>query len=116
MDAMQEREIERERTCMSVMLLTICSRLLTRSNLCDDVDHLMLCDVAAVAGPEVLQQAAVLHQLCDDVDGLHQCADGIELEQVGVVDLLHHLGLCNKVLHLHSACRKYIAFMYSLGE
>ena len=99
------RKREKERIlCTSVILVTICSRLLTRCNLCDDVDHLMLCDVAAVARPEVLQQAAVLHQLRDDVDGLLQCADGVELKKVGMVDLLHHLGLCNKVLHLHSAC------------
>ena len=77
---------------------------LTGCNLANDVDHLMLCDVAAISIPQVLQQAAVFHQLCDDVDGLNQRADSIELEQVGMVDLLHHLSFCYKVLHLHSAC------------
>ena len=46
----------------------------------------------------------MFHQLCNNVDRLHECTNSVELEQVGMVDLLHHLGLCDKVLHLHSAC------------
>ena len=52
---------------------------LTARNLTDDVDHLVLGDISSVAVPEILQQAAVLHELSDNVDGLHKSADGVEL-------------------------------------
>lgn len=52
---------------------------------------------------EVLQQAAVLHQLCDDVDGLLQGADGVQLDQLEVPQPLHDLSLPQKVLSVHGA-------------
>ena len=59
----------------------------------------------ALPMPEVLQETAVLHELGDDVDGFLHSAHGIQLKQVGMLDLLHHLGLRHKVIHLHGAWR-----------
>ena len=77
---------------------------LTSCNLSENINYLVHHDVAAITFSKVLQQATMLHQLCDDVDGFHQSTNGIKLEQVGMAELLHYFCFCNKVLYLHSAC------------
>ena len=52
---------------------------------------------------EVLQQAAVLHELRDDEDGLLVGAHGVQLDQLGVAELLHDLSLAQEVLRVHRA-------------
>ena len=76
---------------------------LTSCYLCNHVDHLVQGDVATLALSQVLQETAMLHQLCDNVDGLLQCADGIQLKQVWMMNLFHHLRFCDKVFYLHRA-------------
>lgn len=50
---------------------------------------------------EVLQQAAVLHQLCDNVDWLLHGAYSIQLDQLWVPQPLHDLSLSQEVLRIH---------------
>ena len=52
---------------------------------------------------EILQQAAVLHELRDDEDGLLVGADGVQLDQLGMPELLHDLGLAQEILRVHRA-------------
>ena len=52
---------------------------------------------------EILQQAAILHELGDDEDGLLVGADGVQLDQLGMAELLHDLGLAQEVLRVHRA-------------
>ena len=52
---------------------------------------------------EILQQAAVLHELSDDEDGLLVGADGVQLDQLGMAELLHDLSLAQEVLRVHRA-------------
>ena len=76
---------------------------LTSCYLCNHVDHLVQGDVATLAMSQVLQETAMLHQLCDNIDGLLQRTDGVQLKQVWMVDLFHHLCFCDKVFYLHCA-------------
>ena len=81
------------------------------------MNHVIQRDVPAITGPEVLQQAAMLHQFSDDVDGFFQCTDSIELEQFGVVDPLHHLqDYCIKVLHDQNACSCSSIMVLKVGQ
>ena len=52
---------------------------------------------------EILQQAAVLHELSDDEDGLFVGADSVQLDQFGMAELLHDLSLAEEVLRVHRA-------------
>ena len=45
----------------------------------------------------------MFHQLCDNVDWLLEGADCIELEEIGMVELLHDVGLGDEVVDLHRA-------------
>ena len=50
---------------------------------------------------EELEEAAVLHELRDDVDRLLRSAHGVQLDELGVPQLLHNLSLSQKVLGIH---------------
>ncbi len=50
---------------------------------------------------KVLEEAAELHQLGDDIDGLLQRADRVELDQLGVPQLLHDVRLGQEILGVH---------------
>eukprot|EP00047_Mylnosiga_fluctuans_P017911 m.65384 g.65384 ORF g.65384 m.65384 type:complete len:468 (-) comp7319_c0_seq2:293-1696(-) len=50
---------------------------------------------------QVVEQAAVLHQLADNVEGHLVRADGKELDQLGVAQTLHHGSLLQEVGRLH---------------
>ena len=52
---------------------------------------------------EVLEQAAELHELSHDVDRLLRGADGVQLDELGVPELLHDVGLREEVLGVHGA-------------
>ena len=52
---------------------------------------------------EVLEQAAELHELRHDVDRLLRGADRVELDELGVPQLLHDVGLREEVLGVHGA-------------
>ena len=52
---------------------------------------------------ELLQQAAVLHELGDDEDWFLVGADGVQLDQLGMAELLHDLSLAQEVLRVHRA-------------
>ena len=52
---------------------------------------------------EIIEQAPILHELGDNVDGLSFCADGVELDQLLVLKFLHDLGLGEEVLDGHGA-------------
>ena len=52
---------------------------------------------------EILQQASILHQLCDDEYRLLRGADSVELDQLGMSQLLHDLRLGQEVLGVHGA-------------
>ena len=39
------------------------------------------------------EQVALLHELCDDVEGGGVCGDGEETDEVPMPELLQHLGL-----------------------
>lgn len=54
---------------------------------------------------EVVQQASVAHQLRHNVDGLLQRAHSIQLDQLGVPQALHDLGLSQEVGSVHGFCR-----------
>ncbi len=53
---------------------------------------------------EVLQQAAVLHQLRDDVDGLLHGADSVQLNELVMPQPFHYLSLSQEVLRVHGTC------------
>lgn len=50
---------------------------------------------------QIIQQRAVLHQLCNNVDRLLDGAHGVQLDQFAVPQLLHDLCLGQKVLWIH---------------
>ena len=52
-----------------------------------------------------LQEAAVLHELSDDVYRLLQRADRVQLDQLGMAQLLHDVRLRQEVLGVHRACK-----------
>ena len=52
---------------------------------------------------EIFEQASVLHELGDDEDWLLIGADSVQLDQLGVAQLLHDLGLGQEVLGVHGA-------------
>ena len=52
---------------------------------------------------KILQQAAILHELSDDKDGLFVRADSVQLDQFGMAELLHDLSLAEEVLGVHRA-------------
>ena len=59
--------------------------------------------VATFSLVEVVQQAAVLHELSDNVDRFSLCAHGVELDEFLVLKLLHDLRFCEEVLNGHGA-------------
>ena len=63
---------------------------------------------------QVLEKAAEFHELRDDVDGLLQGADGIQLDELGVAQLLHDLRLRQEVLGVHRTC-KLSVHIYNTG-
>ncbi len=46
----------------------------------------------------------MLHELGDDVDGLLQRAHRVQLDQLGVAQLLHDLSLRQEILGVHRTC------------
>lgn len=62
---------------------------------------------------QVLKQAAVLHKLCDDVDGLLHGADGVQLDQLGMPQPLHDLSLSQEVLRIHGTWERWSAILRS---
>ena len=50
---------------------------------------------------EELQQAAVAHELGDDVDGSLHRTHGVQLDELRVAQLLHDLRLPEEVLRVH---------------
>ena len=52
---------------------------------------------------QVFEQAAEFHELRDDIDGLLQGADSVELDELGMAQLLHDVGLGQEVLRVHRA-------------
>lgn len=61
---------------------------------------------------EVVQQAAVLHQLSDDVDGLLHGAHSVQLDQLGMPQPLHDLSLSQEVLRVHGSCDRWYRGVY----
>ena len=64
----------------------------------------MQCGIVTFPASQELQQTAMFHQLCHDEDGLLHRAHCIELQEVGMSQSLHHLGLLDEIIHLHRAC------------
>ena len=54
----------------------------------------------------------MFHELSHNIDGLLQSAE-IKLEEVWVSQFLHHLGLLDKVIHLHGPCKSQECFVAS---
>ena len=50
---------------------------------------------------EELEQAAISHELGDDVDGLVLRAHRVQLDELRVTQLLHNLSLSQEVLGIH---------------
>ena len=68
-----------------------------RGNLRRDVHQDDLADLLSVGVPQVVQEISARHELRDDVEGWFAGADAQELDQVGVLHLLHDGGLLKEV-------------------
>ena len=85
----------------SCYIIFVRAASLSSAYLCSNIHQLLELKHLSIVVTKEIQQTSLGHQLCDDVDGFHVRAHGIQSDQLIMLTLLHDISLLQEGILWH---------------